>query len=95
MKTQLHYLLFAGWLFPTGVALVFMGRWIREILVPTLKGGNFEQLYDLHGTKYLDVTLLSGAIGFIWLTIAVLQWLTRHVDGRISDRPSRSAVVAN
>src|SRR6185295_8510619 len=48
MKRQLHFFLLTGWLIPAGVALIFFGRWITEILIPTLKGGNFEQLYDLH-----------------------------------------------
>lgn len=46
MKKQMHFFLLTGWLIPAGVALVFMAGWIRNILVPTLKGGSFDQLYD-------------------------------------------------
>ena len=57
MKKQIQFLLLTGWLIPVGVALVFFGRWITEIVVPTLKGGDFNQLYDLHQVRYLDITL--------------------------------------
>lgn len=74
VKRSFHFLLLAGWLVPTATALLFFGRWIREIVVPTLKGGNFDQLYDLHQVRYLDVTLVSTLIAFAWVATAALRW---------------------
>jgi hypothetical protein len=78
MKKQIHFLLLTGWLIPVGVALVFFGRWITEIVVPTLKGGNFDQLYDLHRVRYLDTTLACIVISFTWVAIAVFRWARRY-----------------
>jgi hypothetical protein len=36
MKKQIQFFLLTGWLIPVGVALVYFGRWITEIVVPTL-----------------------------------------------------------
>ena len=69
-----------GWLIPVGVALVFFGRWITEIVVPTLKGGSFDQLYDLHRVRYLDITLACTLIAFAWATVAVFQWARKHIN---------------
>lgn len=82
MKKQIQFFLLTGWLIPVGVALVFMARWIREILVPTLKGGNFEQLYDLHRVRYLDTTLACTMVAFVWLALAVMRWARRQGDAR-------------
>jgi hypothetical protein len=81
MRKQLKLLLLTGWLIPTGVALVFFGRWIREIVIPTLKGGNFDRLYDLYGVKYLDVTLVCTAFAFVWAAAAVTHWARTRVSG--------------
>ncbi len=80
MNKQIHILLLTGWLIPAGIALVYLGRWITEIVVPTLKGGNFDQLYDLHGVRYLDTTLGCVVIAFAWLTFAVFRWARRHAN---------------
>ena len=80
MKKQILFLLFTGWLIPVGVALVFFGRWITEIVVPTLKGGNFEHLYDLHQVRYLDITLACTAVAFAWAAVAVCRWARRLVN---------------
>ena len=49
------------------LALIFFGRWITEIVVPTLKGGNFDQLDDCmvsgQGTferQVAPLTVLNG-----------------------------------
>ena len=81
MKNQLQFLLLTGWLIPVGVALLFFGRWITEIVVPTLKGGNFDQLYDFHGVRYLDTTLASVVIAFVWVTSVVFKWAKRQTNG--------------
>ena len=80
MNKQLHYLLLTGWLLPAGGALLFMAGWIRNILVPTLKGGDFDRLYDLHGIRYLDTTLGCATLAFVWLAVAVLRWARKQAD---------------
>jgi hypothetical protein len=82
MKTKLQFAALTGWLLPTGLALLYFGRWIREILVPTLKGGSFEQLYDLHRVRYLDTTLVCGVIAFWWATAVVLTLAREYRRGR-------------
>jgi hypothetical protein len=59
MKKLLQFITLTGWLLPTAVAAIYFGRWIKEIVIPTLKGGNFVQLYDLHRVRYLDTTHLK------------------------------------
>src|SRR5678815_3867391 len=72
MKKQIQFLILTGWLLPVGVALLYFARWIREIVVPTLKGGNFDQLYDMHQVRYLDTTLACTVVAFAWATVAVV-----------------------
>ncbi len=78
MKKQIQFLLLTGWLIPVSVALVFFGGWITEIVIPMLKGGSFDQLYDLHRVRYLDVTLACTAIAFAWVAVAVFRWARRY-----------------
>jgi hypothetical protein len=79
MKRQFQFFLLTGWLIPVALALLSFGRWITDIVVPTLKGGSFDQLYDLHRFRYLDTTLTCIAIAFIWATLAVFRWARRHI----------------
>jgi len=78
MKKQIQIFFLTGWLIPVGVALVFFARWITEIVIPTLKGGSFDQLYDLHRVRYLDTSLICIAVAFTWVTVAVIKWARRH-----------------
>jgi hypothetical protein len=80
MKKQIHFFLLTGWLIPVGTALVFFGRWLTEIVVPTLKGGNFDQLYDLHQVRYLDTTLVCIALAFAWFATALFRWARRQIN---------------
>ena len=80
MKKQLQLLVFTGWLLPVALALVYFARWIREIVVPTLKGGNFDQLYDLHQVRYLDTTLACAVIAFVWLAVATVRSAQKHAS---------------
>jgi len=80
MSTYTKRFVFAGWLIPVALAVTYFGRWIREIVVPTLKGGNFEQLYDLHGVRYLDTTLAFTVLAFAWFAAVFLTWLRRNVE---------------
>ena len=79
MIKPFQFLLLTGWLIPVGIALIFFGRWIVEIVVPTLKGGNFDQLYDLHQVRYLDTTLVCIVVAFIWAAFAVCRWARKQV----------------
>jgi hypothetical protein len=80
MKRQMHFFFLAGWLIPAGIALMYFGRWIKDIVIPTLKGGSFNDLYDLHQVRYLDTTLACTLIAFTWLTLAAMQWARRQVS---------------
>ena len=80
MKKQLRFLLLTGWLIPAGIALIFFGRWITEIVVPTLKGGDFNQLYDLHQVRYLDTTLACTMVAFVWVAFAVFLWARKQIS---------------
>lgn len=79
MKKPLLFLTLTGWLIPVGIALIYFGRWIVEIVVPTLKGGNFDRLYDLHQVRYLDTTLVCVAVAFAWVAFAVCRWARTQV----------------
>jgi hypothetical protein len=78
MKKQISLLMLTGWLIQAALALVFFGRWIVEIVVPTLKGGSFDALYDLHQVRYLDTTLACTAVAFVWASMALVR-LARNV----------------
>lgn len=80
MRKQIQFLFLTGWLIPVGIAIVFFGRWLTEIVVPTLKGGNFDQLYDLHQVRYLDTTLVCIVVAFVWVSLAVFRWAKRQVQ---------------
>lgn len=62
----LHALLKIGWLIPCVICALFFGAWLVQIVTPTLKGADFNQLYDLHGIRYLDITLVTFVIAFTW-----------------------------
>jgi len=81
MKKLLQLITVTGWLLPIAVAAIYFGRWIREIVIPTLKGGNFVQLYDLHRVRYLDTTQACIIIAFIWVTLLVLQFARKNLRG--------------
>jgi hypothetical protein len=51
----------------------------QDILVPTLKGCNFDQLYDLRGIRYLDATRAFTTLAFIWLALAVFRWARKQI----------------
>ena len=73
MKQSLRITAYTGWLIPFFVAASFMGFWITDIVIPTLKGGNFNELYDFYGIRYLDITLTATVIGFIWMSLVVVR----------------------
>lgn len=81
MKRNIDFLLLTGWLIPTGIALVFFGRWITEIAIPTLKGGDFNTLYDSHQVRYLDTTLACVVVAFAWVAFAVIRSARGYIKG--------------
>ena len=81
MKKLLQFITLTGWLLPAAVATIYFGRWIKEIVIPTLKGGNFVQLYELHRVRYLDTTQACIIIAFIWVTFAVFQLARKNLRG--------------
>jgi transcriptional regulator with XRE-family HTH domain len=61
-----------AWLVAFALASIFFGLWIVDILIPTLKGADFNQQYELHGNfRYLDFGGLSFFIGFLLLGLNV------------------------
>jgi hypothetical protein len=74
MKKQIHLFFLTGWLIPVALGFLFFGRWVIDIVIPTLKGGNFDQLYDSHQFRYLDSTVVCISLALVWLTLVVLRW---------------------
>lgn len=57
-----------AWLVAFAAASIFFGMWIVDILIPTLKGADFDQQYEMHGNfRYLDFGGISFATGFLFL----------------------------
>ncbi|NQZ23250.1 MAG: helix-turn-helix transcriptional regulator [Colwellia sp.] len=57
-----------AWLVAFAVSSVFFGLWIVDILIPTLKGADFNNQYEIHGNfRYLDFGGISFFVGFIFL----------------------------
>lgn len=72
-SSSLQVFLKAGWLLPFCICSLFFGAWLVDIVIPTLKGANFNQLYDLHGIRYLDIALVSFVVGFVWLAFVTIR----------------------
>lgn len=61
-----------AWLFAFALSSIFFGLWIVDILIPTLKGADFNQQYELHGNfRYLDFGGISFFVGFLFLAMNV------------------------
>ena len=61
-----------SWLAAFALSSVFFGLWIVDILIPTLKGADFNQQYEIHGNfRYLDFGGLSFSAGFLLLALNV------------------------
>ncbi len=73
MKHNWKIAVYTGWLLPLFFAAFFIGLWIVDIVVPTLKGGNFNALYDLNNIRYLDISLGATIFGFTWLSYVVIH----------------------
>ena len=68
-----------AWLVAFALSSVFFGLWVVDILIPTLKGANFNQQYEIHGNfRYLDFGGISFFVGFVCLGLNVsLEYLSR------------------
>jgi len=61
-----------AWLCAFALTSVFFGLWIVDILIPTLKGADFNHQYEINGNfRYLDYGGISFLIGFLLLGINV------------------------
>ena len=61
-----------AWLLAFAFSSVFFGLWIVDILIPTLKGADFDQQYELHNNfRYLDFGGMSFFIGFVLLGLNI------------------------
>jgi transcriptional regulator with XRE-family HTH domain len=68
----LHFIFKYAWLVAFAISSVCFGMWIVDILIPTLKGADFDQQYELHGNfRYLDFGGLSFLTGFVLLGLNV------------------------
>ena len=84
----LNFIVKYAWLFAFALSSVFFGMWIVDILIPTLKGANFDQQYEMHGNfRYLDFGGLSFFAGFLLLVVNVL-W--EHINKKRLLRASNS-----
>ncbi|WDT87958.1 helix-turn-helix domain-containing protein [Alteromonas sp. 009811495] len=69
---SLGFIIKYAWLVAFALSSVFFGLWIVDILIPTLKGANFDQQYELHGNfRYLYFGGLSFFAGFLLLVFNV------------------------
>lgn len=61
-----------SWLVAFAVSSTFFGLWVVDILIPTLKGADFNQQYELHGNfRYLDFGGICFFVGFLFLSLNV------------------------
>lgn len=64
------FILKYSWLFAFGVSSLLFGLWIVDILIPTLKGADFNLQYEIHGNfRYLDFGGVSFVVGFLLLSV--------------------------
>lgn len=57
-----------GWILFLALSIILLGAWVIDIVIPTLKGADFNNQYEIHGNfRYLDFATASFIIGFIWL----------------------------
>lgn len=61
-----------GWMLFLSLSIILLGAWVIDIVIPTLKGADFNNQYEIHGNfRYLDVATISFIIGFVWLGVSV------------------------
>ncbi|HWD94441.1 MAG TPA: permease prefix domain 1-containing protein [Verrucomicrobiae bacterium] len=79
MKTPVRFFSLTGWLIPTAVAGIYFSRWITEIVIPTLKGGDFDRLYDSYNVAYLHATMWAILIAFAWVATIALWFAKKQI----------------
>ena len=87
-KKTLTFICKYAWLAAFAAASIFFGMWIVDILIPTLKGADFNQQYQAHGDfRYLDFGGISFFLGFLFLGVNVyLEHLSsRRLQKIVSD----------
>ena len=80
MRNKFKFAMLTGWLLVFAAAAIVLGRWMIDILIPTLKGGNFDALYDRHGFRYLDTAMACGFVGFAWFGAVMVWWTRKFMD---------------
>ena len=86
-----RFILKYSWLFAFGISSLLFGFWIVDILIPTLKGADFNLQYEMHGNfRYLDFGGISFVVGFLLLSVNLsLDFIERKSlvknDSRTSD----------
>lgn len=71
-NVTLNFIIKYAWLGAFALSSVFFGLWIVDILIPTLKGADFNHQYQIHGDfRYLDFGGISFFIGFLLLILNV------------------------
>ena len=84
-----NFLLKYAWLIAFAASSVFFGLWIVDILIPTLKGADFNQQYEINGNfRYLDFGGLSFAAGFVLLSLNI--WLDHTAKKRLLNGVSQN-----
>ena len=63
-----------SWAIAFLITVLLMGAWVIDILIPTLKGADFNQQYEIHNNfRYLDFAVVSFFIGVIILSVRLIQ----------------------
>ncbi|WP_244859365.1 XRE family transcriptional regulator [Shewanella dokdonensis] len=77
-----HFICKYTWLFTFALSSLFFGLWIVDILIPTLKGADFNQQYEIHGNfRYLDFGGISFFVGFLCLALNVfVEYLNKKIN---------------
>jgi|ACQI01.1.fsa_nt_gi transcriptional regulator with XRE-family HTH domain len=79
------FILKYSWLAAFAIASILFGLWIVDILIPTLKGADFSQQYQLHvDFRYLDFGGLSFILGFLLLGLNI--WLEHISKKKLLDK---------
>lgn len=67
-----HFIVKYGWLVAFAISCMIFGAWVIDILIPTLKGADFNAQYELHGDfRYLDFGGAFFVLGFLWLGASI------------------------
>ena len=68
-----------GWVLFLSISIILVGTWVIDIVIPTLKGADFNHQYEIHGNfRYLDFATASFFVGFLWLgTNVTLDYLKK------------------